>query len=292
MQEYTDWGSSPQGMMKVYQGQNYDLGQTIADLVDNGIDEGAKSVEIVINAGEKQDDLYIAIFDNGSGIPEDQFDEIMKLGQSTKSDASKLGVFGVGLKLSSLAQADEVFIQSRKKGETPMLRRISAPYIMKTDTNRLLKVPSSNQDGEYTEAYEFCHKKMMEEDWATFVLLEKIHSADQFVAVNENYKTSLSKEVKKVIIHLGLTFHRILETSDIKISIGSGGKSKPILPLHPGMPEETDLDFGTVQTGKQTIAYDYDDIPLNVSVEYVILPHIKTRQHKSSRDQQRIQTSC
>ena len=284
MSEYTDWGSSAKGMMKVYQGQNYDLGQTIADLVDNGIDEGAKSVEIVINAGEKQDDLYIAIFDNGSGIPEDQFDEIMKLGQSTKSDASKLGVFGVGLKLSSLAQADEVTIQSRRKGETPMLRRISAPYIMKTDTNRLLKVPSSNQDGEYTEAYEFCHKKMMEEDWATFVLLEKIHSADQFVAVNENYKTSLSKEVKKVIIHLGLTFHRILETSDIKISIGSGGKSKPILPLHPGMPEETDLDFGTVQTGKQTIAYDYDDIPLNVSVEYVILPHIKTRQHKSSEE--------
>ena len=161
MPEYTDWGSSPKGMMKVYQGQNYDLGQTIADLVDNGIDEGAKSVEIVINAGEKQDDLYIAIFDNGSGIPEDQFDEIMKLGQSTKSDASKLGVFGVGLKLSSLAQADEVTIQSRKKGQTPMLRRISAPYIMKTDTNRLLKVPSSNQDGEYTEAYEFCHKKMM-----------------------------------------------------------------------------------------------------------------------------------
>ena len=144
MPEYTDWGSSPTGMMKVYQGQNYDLGQTIADLVDNGIDEGAKSVEIVINAGEKQDDLYIAIFDTGSGIPEDQFDEIMKLGQSTKSDASKLGVFGVGLKLSSLAQADEVTILSRTNGKTPNIRRISAPYIMKTNTNRLLKWSNIN----------------------------------------------------------------------------------------------------------------------------------------------------
>ena len=53
----------------------------------------------------KQDTFYIAIFDNGS-VFEDQFDEIMKLDQSTKSDASKLGVFGVGLKSSSLAQAD------------------------------------------------------------------------------------------------------------------------------------------------------------------------------------------
>ena len=35
----------------------------------------------------------------------------MKLGHSTKTDASKLGVFGVGLKLSSLAsEANEVTI--------------------------------------------------------------------------------------------------------------------------------------------------------------------------------------
>ena len=40
--ELVDWESDPNGMMKVYQGQNYDLGQSIADLVDNGIDEGAK----------------------------------------------------------------------------------------------------------------------------------------------------------------------------------------------------------------------------------------------------------
>jgi hypothetical protein len=45
---------------------------------------------------------------------------------------------------------------------------------------------------------------------------------------------------------------------------------------------ETDLDFGTVSSGNQTIAYDYKDVNLNVKVEYIILPHVKTRQHKSS----------
>ena len=280
--ETVDWNSDPAGMMKVYQGQNYDLGQSISDLVDNGIDEGADTVEIVINPGESEENLFIAIFDNGSGIPEEQFDDIMKLGHSTKTDASKLGVFGVGLKLSSLAQADEVTIQSQVKGKNAALLRISAPYVLKNNVNKLMKVPLSDSEGNLSEAYEFCHQKMIDEEWSTFVLLEKIHAADQFVAVNENYKTSLSKELKRVIVHLGLTFHRILESTNVKIEIGTGRSKKPIQALHPGMPMETDLDFGTVSSGNQTIAYDYKDVNLNVKVEYIILPHVKTRKDKSS----------
>lgn len=280
--ELVDWESDPNGMMKVYQGQNYDLGQSIADLVDNGIDEGAKKVDIVINPGNAEDELFIAIFDNGTGIADDQFDDIMKLGHSTKTDASKLGVFGVGLKLSSLAQANEVTIVSRQHGNAPSLRRISAPYILKNNQNKLMKYPVSDADGDDSSAYKFCYQKMLEEDWSTFVLLESIHAVDQFVAINENYKTSLSKELKRVMIHLGLTFHRILEKEEVKIKIGNGSSTKNIQPLHPGMPMEDDLDFGTVSSNQQTVAYDNNNVQLNVKVEYIILPHTKTIQHRSS----------
>lgn len=280
--ELVDWESDPNGMMKVYQGQNYDLGQSIADLVDNGIDEGAKEVDIVINPGNSEDELFIAIFDNGTGIAENQFDDIMKLGHSTKTDASKLGVFGVGLKLSSLAQANEVTIVSRQGENTPSLRRISAPYILKNNQNKLMKYPVTNADGDDSSAYKFCYQKMLEEDWSTFVLLESIHAVDQFVAINENYKTSLSKELKRVMIHLGLTFHRILEKEEVTIKIGNGSSSKYIQPLHPGMPMEDDIDFGTVSSNQQTVAYDNNNVQLNVKVEYIILPHTKTIQHKSS----------
>ena len=280
--ELVDWESDPNGMMKVYQGQNYDLGQSIADLVDNGIDEGAKEVDIVINPGNFEDELFIAIFDNGTGIAENQFDDIMKLGHSTKTDASKLGVFGVGLKLSSLAQANEVTIVSRQGENTPSLRRISAPYILKNNQNKLMKYPVTNADGDDSSAYKFCYQKMLEEDWSTFVLLESIHAVDQFVAINENYKTSLSKELKRVMIHLGLTFHRILENEEVTIKIGNGSSSKYSQPLHPGMPMEDDIDFGTVSSNQQTVAYDNNNVQLNVKVEYIILPHTKTIQHKSS----------
>jgi hypothetical protein len=283
--ESVDWESDPAGMMKVYQGQNYDLGQSIADLVDNGIDEGATKVEILIHPGEKDKDLFIAIFDNGSGIHESQFDDIMKLGHSTKTDATKLGVFGVGLKLSSLAQADEVTIVSGKKGDTKTMRRISAPYVLKNNLNKLMKFPNTNPDGTDTAAFIECYNKLNDDDWSTLVLLENIHAKDQFLAINEHYMTSLSKEIDRVKIHLGLIFHRILAQGDVKISIGSGGgrSAREIKPLHPGLPQEKDLDFGTVSSKKQTIAYDTGEVQLNISVEYVILPHAKTIQHKSSR---------
>jgi hypothetical protein len=283
--ESVDWESDPAGMMKVYQGQNYDLGQSIADLVDNGIDEGATKVEILIHPGTEDKDLFIAIFDNGSGIHESQFDDIMKLGHSTKTDATKLGVFGVGLKLSSLAQADEVTIVSGKKGDTKTMRRISAPYILKNNLNKLMKFPNTNPDGTESAAYTECYNKLNDDDWSTLVLLEGIHAKDQFLAINEYYMTSLSKEIERVIIHLGLTFHRILDRGDVEISIGRGGgrPAREIKPLHPGLPQETDLDFGTVSSKKQTIAYDTDNVQLNITVEYFILPHAKTIQHKSSR---------
>ncbi|MDA1131261.1 MAG: ATP-binding protein [archaeon] len=283
--ESVDWESDPAGMMKVYQGQNYYLGQSIADLVDNGIDEGATKVEILIHSGKEDKDLFIAIFDNGTGIHESEFDDVMKLGHSTKTDATKLGVFGVGLKLSSLAQADEVTIVSGKKGDVKSLRRISAPYILKHNRNKLMKYPRQNTDASNSAAYEECYTKMEDEDWTTFILLEEIHSKDQFLAINEHYMTSLTKEIERVQVHLGLIFHRILEQGKVEIFIGNGGArpSNKIHPLHPGLPRENDLDFGTVSSGKQTIAYDTDDVQLNITVEYIIHPHTKTIQHKSSR---------
>ena len=46
------------------------------------------------------------------------------------------------------------------------------------------------------------------------------------------------------MIHLGLTFHRILEKGIAKLR--KWQIKKDILPLNPAMPLEDDLDFGTV----------------------------------------------
>jgi hypothetical protein len=84
------------------------------------------------------------------------------------------------------------------------------------------------------------------------------------------------------MIHLGLTFHRILENGIAKISLGNGKTKRDILPLNPSMPLEDDLDFGTVLSNHQTIAFDYNNVHLNVKVEYVILPHTDTIKNRSS----------
>ena len=119
----------------------YGLGHSIADLVDNGIDEGAKNVEILIHDGDSEDDLFIAIFDNGTGIPE-KFDKIMNL-DTNKSDATKLEFLELALN-SHLYLMDEVTIVSKHENNTPSIRRISAPYIYKHNENKILKYPVSN----------------------------------------------------------------------------------------------------------------------------------------------------
>lgn len=142
--------------------------------------------------------------------------------------------------------------------------------------------PKIDSDGNSSEAYESCYKKMIEEDWSTFILLEDIHAKAQFVSINEEFLTSLSKEVGRIMVHLGLTFHRIIDKGEVEITLGNMARSTIVKALHPGMPNETDLDFGTVSSNIQTIAYDSEEGHLNVPVEYVILPHTKTIQHKSS----------
>ena len=180
----SDWEYQPSGMMRVYQGMKYNLGQSIADLVDNGIDEGAKTVDIQINIGSGNK-IFIAIYDDGLGIPGDKLDSAMGLGSSSKGNETKLGVFGIGLKLSSLAQADEVTIESSFNRSPYNLRRISAPYIIQKNENKLLKYPLMESENEFSESYNKAKLYMIKNKFSTMVLLENLHSSKRFLTVNK-----------------------------------------------------------------------------------------------------------
>lgn len=75
--------------------------QAIADLVDNSLDLDVDASRIEIT---KHDDV-LTIADNGSGMTLDVLVDAMKLGSSGKDDPTDtdLGLFGIGLKNSSLA---------------------------------------------------------------------------------------------------------------------------------------------------------------------------------------------
>ena len=124
------WRQEPKGMMDFYQNQNYHLGQSLADLIDNSFDANARRIKIDIETLPEDGKMYIRILDDGSGMSMNELKEAMILGSMKESrSSSDLGVYGIGMKISSLSQADEVTVVTRKKKGPVSLRRISAEHI-------------------------------------------------------------------------------------------------------------------------------------------------------------------
>jgi len=102
--EVESWDSDPAGMMEYYKNQPYTLGQSIADIVDNSYDANAKRIEVEILFDSLSDDKpYIVIFDDGNGISDEEMKSALRLGVRRNRSETELGVFGIGMKLSSLS---------------------------------------------------------------------------------------------------------------------------------------------------------------------------------------------
>ena len=110
------WESSPSGMMEYYQHQKYTLGQSIADLIDNCYDHGATKIRVDLD--QLDGELFLRIMDDGFGMNNDELTNAMGLGvRKTDRPIEDLGIFGIGMKLSSLAQANQVTVCSLKDND-------------------------------------------------------------------------------------------------------------------------------------------------------------------------------
>ena len=259
-----EWQNDASGMMKYYQSQSYSLGESIADLVDNAYDANATEIDVKIGLDPKTEQPYIRILDNGGGISPEDMNNAMKLGGRRQRSETDLGVYGIGMKLSSLSQAHEVTIVSKKRGKMS-LRRISAHHIVDSNRNELLKHPTNSAI--FSESKE----KFDSENWSTMILLEDVHQASRWQELNKSAQMSLGKEVKKVRIHLGLTYHRIIEENkDTTLKLDG----KIIHALDPFMPWEKDIDYGTVRNDV-IIPTKIDGDLVNVKASMIIIPHEK-----------------
>ncbi len=266
---YEQWESDPAGMMGYYQSQSYTFGQSIADLVDNCYDAKASNIEITINYDEVSGEPYVLILDDGVGISEADIRKAMRLGLQKDRSSKDLGVYGIGMKLSSLAQANEVTIASKKNGKF-CLRRISAKHIRKTNKNELLKTATDS------EAFKTAKELIESENFSTMVLLEDLHGSRRFLTMDKEEDESLEDEITRIETHLGLTFHRVIEqNSDISLSLNE----EPITALDPMMRWENSSAFGTVEI-TETVPVLIEGSEISVNVSYVILPHVKLRSDK------------
>ncbi|MDB4634105.1 ATP-binding protein [Rubripirellula sp.] len=95
----------------------YTLNSAVADIVDNSIAAGAKTIEIFSPPGMSQP--MISILDDGSGMSLEELTENMRIGckdPDAERQKGDLGRFGSGMKTASFSQARCLTVISKRAG--------------------------------------------------------------------------------------------------------------------------------------------------------------------------------
>lgn len=186
-------------------GIGYSPKSAVADLVDNSIAAGASNVRSIFEWGEVP---RVIVVDDGSGMSAEALVAAMRLGTDPRLPrrTGDLGRFGLGLKTASFSQA-QAFAVISKTGAGPAhaarwdLNRIdeSTTWQLESGTPEELGVTSDLLFGESGTAV----------IWENLdLLLGSQPSIDKFYDIAE-----------VVARHLGMTFHRFIESERLSISV-------------------------------------------------------------------------
>jgi hypothetical protein len=114
---------NPEKLIDSLRHLGYDNYSAIADLVDNCIDAGAKTIKILCRIRSGQPEILIA--DDGIGMDQVILDQAIRLGSLIEKDsASDLGKFGMGLCTASLSLCRETTVLTKAQDED-MLKAVN-----------------------------------------------------------------------------------------------------------------------------------------------------------------------
>jgi hypothetical protein len=205
----------------------------VADIIDNSID--AKARHVVVRLIARTDGkVDLVIWDDGCGMSSGRLKEAMRFGSSMEieSDMSRLGKFGLGLKLASLSQARELRVVSRSDRElsgrawleTGIARGFICTVYEQRECLQLLRqvVPDRPLQRAGTVVW-----------WSHLYRVAQRSGDAQHIA---------QRLLKRLKDHLALAFHRFLAKGKRKIDIEieifdqaqrSRGLPAPLTPLDP-----------------------------------------------------------
>lgn len=189
----------------------YPLPDAVAELVDNSIDANANDVLIRFIRNENKV-LSIQIIDNGNGIKSSEFDNAMQFGYRNPHKLNDIGMYGVGLKTSSLSQADELLVYSQARGEKPSGRQWSRKNL---DSSKLDYLSSKDSEDAFNSVNQANSVVLLNQS-GTIVEWRKVHDFERSLNSVETY---LKREMKDIENHLGLIFHRLIAKSVVSIHL-------------------------------------------------------------------------
>ena len=189
----------------------YPLPSAVAELVDNSIDSGAK--HIVVRFGRTANRLEtLQVLDDGDGIDQAIFDKIMRFGFKSPHKKSDIGMYGVGLKTSSLSQAGRLWVVSKVRGKSPHGRELVKNDLSKQQLGVIEQVDAR-------AAFENAMKANGSDFDSDFGTLVEWRDVKDFLRSEENVEAYLKTALLDLDAHLGLVFHRFIEKKQCKITI-------------------------------------------------------------------------
>ena len=224
------------GVLRGFKAIGYSLAEAISDLIDNSID--AKASMAVIQFGRTNNELkFIQVIDNGHGIPPNEIDNAMGWGYQSKKDSKSLGCFGLGMKTAAFSIADSLTVFSKAKDKKAVGRRWTDKNITEKDWT-IEEIDTKIADAWLAKDY----GRIDITKQGTLVQLDNVQEFNIGAGqVNETFST-ISKDLH---FHLGLHFHRFIESKKIKIYLtvlnietGDSLGYSEVQPLNP-MPQKT-----------------------------------------------------
>ena len=194
----------------------YSLEAAVADLIDNSIVAGAKTIDIFFDCVVA--DPYIAILDDGCGMDDVELTNAMQYGSADPNKArseNDLGRYGLGLKTASMSQCRTMTVVSKK--ESISARRWDLDYIK---AHKDLVWPLLILDNEEWESLS-CIDQLSKLKTGTLVLWNNIDFGGAYD------ETTFDDAMYRMTEHLSLVFHRYLhgETEIRKIKIRVNGSA-------------------------------------------------------------------
>lgn len=235
----------------------YDLETAVADIVDNSISAGARSVRIIVS--EEGRSSWIAVADDGCGMDQATLLQAMKFGGISPSDPrdpDDLGRFGLGLKTASLSQCRRLTVLSKAAKGDVLARCWDIDVIEATREWALLR------SGQTPHLEQRFRKELQAQRSGTVVLWEVLdrlghEDGDKEIA------DRLQRALPLLESHLAMVFHRFLEEpGGLRIRIGG----ETIKPWDPFMRGEKALQM----LGEETLEFG----GTNVTVRPYVLPHV------------------
>lgn len=187
-------------------GANHDIRSGLDELIDNAIDAGAENIRILFHVfGHNL--AQIVIHDDGRGMSAEKMRHVLRLGGHEAESESTIGIYGMGLKEGSYANADTVTVVSRVRGAFPaglQLKKTSfAAGIL--DEASLTKIWNLRD-------------QLIELKRGTTIVWNDL--ADVYAGPDESEGVRFLQNVlERVRQHVGIRYHRFLSQGELSIKL-------------------------------------------------------------------------